>query len=159
MGEAQTGHITNRGIPFPGLRLSSDAIVNLSPPLLRQFALPVLERFAREYGKLCIHICTDPAPSQHVLPVLCESEHISAIDNWQGPDVFLGDGAPARFQDRVAVITDVELGTPEQMDRFLDWEPVRTVPRKGGRGLVVHTRAESVDEARRIYGEWQERFT
>ena len=105
----------------------------LSPPPFRgEIRRDLHPRWSRDGRQVCfdsVHdICTDPAPSRHVLPVLCESEHITAIDNWQGPDVFLDEGAPAWFQDRIAVITDVDLGTPEQMDRFMDWELVRSVP-------------------------------
>ena len=147
--------VTNRGIHFPGLRLPCDAIVNLSPDLLRQFVLPILARFGERYGRLMIHFCTTPAPSGHVLPVLCESPHVGGVDNWQGPDVFLGDSALARMQSRVAVVGDVDLTTPARMDAFLARDPVRDVPRQGGRTLVLNTRAPSIDEARRIYSAWQ----
>jgi hypothetical protein len=155
-GDAADFCITNRGIPFPGLRQACDAIVNFSPDMLRQFVLPVLERLAQRYGSLCIHYCTSPAPSMHVLPVLLESPCVTAVDNWQGPDVFIGEDAPARMQDRVAVITDVPLRGPEDMRAFLDREPVRDVPRRGGRGLVVQTTADSVDHARELYATWRE---
>ena len=153
----QSEFVTNRGLHFPGLRLPCDAIVNLSPGLLREFVLPVLQRFGERYGKLCTHFCTQPAPSRHVLPVLTECEHLAAVDNWQGPDVFLGEEAPARLQPSVAVITDVDLTTDEKMDAFLSWEPIRSVPRQGGRGIVVTTSAPSVLEAKRIYEEWSSR--
>jgi hypothetical protein len=150
--------VTVRGVYFPGLRLPCDAIVNYSPDLLRRFVLPVLARFGERYGKLMIHFCTTPAPSGHVLPVLCESPYVGAVDNWQGPDVFLGDTAPARLQARVAVLGDVDLTTPAKMDAFLAREPVRGVPRRGGRGLVLHTHAASVDEAKQLYAAWQQRL-
>lgn len=149
--------VTNRGVYFPGLRLPCDAIVNYSPDLLRQFVLPILARFGARFGKLMIHFCTAPAPSAHVLPVLCESPYVAAVDNWQGPDVFLGDAAPARRQTRVAVLSDVDLTSPAKMAAFLARESVREVPRRGGRGLIVQTRAASVDDGKRLYAAWQER--
>lgn len=150
--------VTNRGVYFPGLRLPCDAIVNYSPDLLRRFVLPILARFGEKYGSVMIHFCTTPAPSGHVLPVLCDSPYVRAIDNWQGPDVFLGDTAPARMQSRVAVLGDVDLTTPAKMDAFLARKPVVDVPRRGGRALVLHTHADSVDHARQIYTAWQERM-
>ena len=150
--------VTNRGVYFPGQRLPCDAVVNSSPGLVRRFVLPILARFGERYGGLMIHFCTSPAPSGHVLPVLCESPFVRAVDNWQGPDVFLGPKAPARMQSRVAVLSDVDLTTPDKMDAFLARDVVRDVPRKGGRGLVLHTRAASVDEAKQLYAAWQDRM-
>ena len=152
------GMITSRGVYFPGWRLSCDSLVNLSPRLLKNFVLPLLQRFGEELGPLCIHYCSKPAPSVHVLPVLCESEYVTAVDTWQGPDAFLGDDAPGRMQSKIAVIIDVDFSTPESMDSFLSWEPICSVPRKNGRGIVVHTTASSVAEGRRIYEAWRERL-
>ena len=60
------------------------------------------------------------------------------------------------MQARVAVIGDRDLRTAGTMDEFLSWEPVRDVPRKGGRGLLLSTGgADSVDAARAVYALWQ----
>lgn len=157
INDAGMGYVTNRGLCFPGFRLPCDAIVNFSPDLIRKFVLPVLEEFQKHFGRLCIHYCTEPASSTHVLPVLCESESVGAVDNWQGPNAFLGNNAPSRMQSKVAVIIDVDLSTEEKTDKFLDWEPIRSVPRKNGRGVVVHTSASSSDDAKRIYGTWRDK--
>ena len=158
LGQEPDGYVTNRGMFFPGFRLPCDAIVNLSPDLIRRFVFPVLRRIHDAFGPLCIHLCTEPAYSAHVLPVLLECDAVLAVDNWQGPDVFLGDAAPARFQAKVAVVGNRDLTTAQKMDDFLVWAPVREVPRKAGRGLVMATGAESVDDGRRIYDEWRHRF-
>ena len=147
--------VTNRGIHFPGLRLACDALVNFSPDPLAGIALPVLQRLAAQHGKLCIHYCSKPAPSSHVLPVLAECECIAAVDTWQGPDAFIGSDAPARMQDRVGLIFDADLTSEERMISFLESEPIRDVPRKGGRPLVLHTSAASVDEGQKIFDMWQ----
>jgi len=120
--------------------------------------LPILARFADRFGKLMIHFCTTPAPSAHVLPVLCETDAVGAVDNWQGPDALMGESVPTPMQSTVAVVTDVDLGTPEAMDTFLSWPPVRDVPRNPGRGLVVQTATPSVADAQRIYADWRCRF-
>ena len=158
MGRPDRQYVTNRGMYLPGFRLPADAIVNLSPDLLRRFVLPVLEPIAAAFGPLCVHFCTDPAPSAHVLPVLLESRAVLAVDNWQGPDVFLGPDAPARMQAKIAVVGDYDLTTPEKMDEVLARPPVRNVPRRGGRGLVMATTAQSVEHGRRIVAEWRGRF-
>jgi hypothetical protein len=150
------GRVTNRGMWFPGLRLPCDALVNLSPGMLRDMALPVLERFGEAYGKLCIHYCSKPAPSAHVLPPLCESPYVAAVDTWQGPEAFIGEEAPGRMQSRVALVFDADLRSREKMEAFLEWKPIRDVPRQNGRALVLQTQADSVDEAKRIYALWRE---
>lgn len=155
MGQPPEDYITSRGLFFPGLRLACDALVVFSPGLIRDMALPVLERFAKRYGKVCVHFCTAPAYAGHVLPVLLESEWVGAVDNWQGPDVFLGPDAPVRMQDKIAVITDVDLKNAAAMRGFLERDSVRNVPRKGGRGIVLGTSAQSVEDGKRIYDTWR----
>ena len=158
MNQPDNRYVTNRGCLIPGYRLPSDAIVNFSPDLLRRFLPPVIGRIAEAFGPVVMHFCTKPAPSGHVLPVLTEIDGVLAVDNWQGPDVFIGPDAPARMQSRVGVIGDLDLTTPEKMDEVLAWPPVRDVPRAGGRPLAFNTWAPSVDDARRIYDDWRRRF-
>ena len=158
MGQPDRQYVTNRGMYLPGFRLPADAIVNLSPDLLRRFVLPVVERISRAFGPVCMHFCTAPAPSAHVLPVLLETDAVLAVDNWQGSDVFCGPAAPARMQDRIAIVGDYDLTTTEKMDEVLARPPVRDVPRRGGRGLVMATAARSVEHGRRIVAEWRSRF-
>ncbi|MBT3380901.1 MAG: hypothetical protein HN742_12640 [Lentisphaerae bacterium] len=124
---------------FPGLRLPADALVNFSPDLLKEIATPILERYGRAFGELCIHYCSKPAPSAHVLTALGDCSCLRAVDTWQGPDAFCGDEAPGRMQDRVALIFDADFRTEEAMTALLQWEPIRDVPRKGGaRPRVAH---------------------
>jgi hypothetical protein len=146
--------VTNRGLHFPGLRLPCDAIVNLSPRLIRDIALPVLERFGESFGRLCIHYCTKPAPSAHVLPALRQCPCVAAVDTWQGPDAFFGDTAAAGDMRRVALVFDVDLTTEEKMTALMDWPPVRAALSGVGDPLVLHTYAASVEDARRIYAAW-----
>ncbi|HBG25460.1 MAG: hypothetical protein A2Y10_09865 [Planctomycetes bacterium GWF2_41_51] len=158
MGQPHNEYITNRGMFFDGLRLPCDAIVNYSPCLIRDFVLPVLKKFADSFVKLCIHFCTEPAPSGHVLPILCETDFVAAVDNWQGPEVFIGDKSPSRSQDKIAVVSSLDIATPEKMDAFLQSRAVKFVPRKGGRGLVVATDVESVEHGKRIYEQWNQKW-
>lgn len=55
MGLGVDEYVTNRGMFFPGLRLPCDAIVNFSPELIKDFVLPVLEKFSEHFGDLCVH--------------------------------------------------------------------------------------------------------
>ncbi len=155
IGQEHAAYITNRGIAAPGFRLPSDAMVNFSPDMLRQFLPPVLDRIGPALGPAIIHFCTTPAPSGHVLPVLTELDHVLAVDNWQKPFVFIGDDAPARLQENVAIIGDLDLSDTDKIDEFFRWEPVTDVPRKGGRGMIINAWAPDVDEGRRLYAYWR----
>jgi hypothetical protein len=157
LAEEGKRYVTNRGIPFPGFRVPSDAIVNLSPELIEQFVLPVAERLRDGLGDLCLHYCTEPAPSGHVLPALLKTDAVLAVDNWQKPFVFMGEDAPARMQDRISIVGDMDLASEEKMDAFFEWEPVADVPRKGGRGIVMAGWAPSLEDAKRLYAYWREK--
>lgn len=148
--------VTTWGTAFSGLRLPSDAIVNYSPDLLRRFAVPVLERLGREFGPLCIHYCTKPAQSAHVLGPLSQCPAVRIVDAHQGYDEFLGPDCPAHMQERTAVAFRIDLRREEAMRELLDLPAVRQVPRRGGRGIVVHTPADSVEDGRRIVARWRE---
>lgn len=158
MSQGDKDYLTNRGMYFPGYRLPCDSIVNYSPQMLREFVLPVLDRFCDAFGPLCIHFCTEPSPSGHILPVLLESESVLAVDNWQGPDVFIRKDAPAALQDKIAVVGSLDLSDAEKMDTFLKSDPVRMVPRENGRGLVMATAVADVEEGKRVYEMWQNRM-
>ena len=68
-------HITNFGILGAGLRLGEDCIVNLSPSMIRRFALPAYDTV----NNLCggrghIHFCSLPhSRFEHIHPVLAAS--------------------------------------------------------------------------------------
>ena len=89
--------VTCRGVYFPGLRFPADALVNLSPDLIEKYVPSMCKQVGDVFGPLCLHFCTAPSPSIHVLPVLTGLKHIKAVDNWQGPDVLcLGPGPGTR---------------------------------------------------------------
>ena len=157
LGLEENQWITNRGIFFPGLRLPCDTIVNYSPALIEKFVLPVLESFAEELGPLCLHFCTEPAPSGHVLPVLLKSDSVLAVDNWQGFDVFAGEDSPVRFQSEISLISNHDLSSEEKIDAFFELPFVKDVSRKNNRAIVVATETESVETGKRLYKYWQKK--
>ena len=158
MNEPKNEYNAGKGYFFPGFRLPSDAIVNYSPSILRNVLPGILKIFGQEYENLCVHYCTEPAPSQHILPALLESEYVIAVDNHHGPDVFIGENTPAPFQDKITIASTTDLTTPEKMDQLLAKEALRKVKRKGGRGFIVFTEAESVDHGKKLYQQWHRRM-
>lgn len=155
LGYGKDGFVKSRGLFSPGYRLSCDAIVNYSPDHLREFVLPVIAKFKDRLGPMYVHFCTEPALSSHILPVLIESDDVFAVDNWQGPEIFIGEDSRTQMQSKIAVVGDIDVQTPEKMAAFFNMKSVKKVPRKGGRGLVMTTGAKSIEEGRRIYGEWK----
>ena len=63
----------------------------------------------------------------------------------------------AEYETDTAAAVRRAAAAVQPMDAFLAREPVRGVPRRGGRGLVLHTHAASVDAAKQLYAAWQQR--
>ena len=63
-----------------------------------------------------------------------------------------------KMQEEIAVVSSLDLSTTEKIESFLQKEAVCKVKRCGGRGLVAATDVDSVEEGRRIYQYWKERF-
>ena len=153
------GQITVRGFYFPGIRLSGDAIVNLSPATIKEVMYPIYKRFADEFGALMLHYCCTPAPSGHVLPALLDGCGITCVDNWQGYPTFFNENRDGLLQDKIGICTDLDksvVADPERL--FAEHELFGKVQRKGGRPLTVSTNVDTVDEGERLYHNWREFF-
>jgi len=143
--------VTIRGLYFPGIRLTGDAIVNLSPDMIKNIMCPFYKKYEKEFGSVMLHYCCTPAPSTHVAPVLAEGGGISATDNWQGYRTMFNE--KDYFQDTLAVCTDVNkddiLNGAIFRDEFIMYKK---------RPLVVSTSVESVEEGKRVYDIWREQM-
>jgi hypothetical protein len=143
--------VTVRGLYFPGIRLIGDAVVNLSPNLIKNIMCPLYRKFEREFGSVMLHYCCTPAPSKHVAPALAEGGGINAVDNWQGYRTMFNE--KDYFQETLAVCTDVsknDILTGEIFrDNFFQLKQ---------RPLIVSTYAESAEEGKKVYEIWQEQF-
>lgn len=153
------GQLTVRGFYFPGIRLSGDAVVNLSPATIKEVMYPIYQRFADEFGALMLHYCCTPAPSGHVLPALVDGCGITCVDNWQGYKTFFNENQDGLLQDKVGICTDLPkevVGNPEKL--FADEALFGKVKRSGGRALTVSTGVDTVEEGKRLYHNWREFF-
>ncbi len=158
-GEPADSQITVRGFHFPGIRLTADAIVNLSPDLIRRFLFPRFEQFADAFGSVMLHYCTLPAPAGHVLPILRECPAVRCVDNWQGYRTFFDAGASGMLQNSIAVCTDLTEEQARDPNVFLREEPFYSeVPRAGGRGIAASYTADSIGEGQEIYSRWRRHF-
>ncbi|MHB1484899.1 MAG: uroporphyrinogen decarboxylase/cobalamine-independent methonine synthase family protein [Saccharofermentanales bacterium] len=159
LNEPLESQLTVRGFHYPGLRLTGDAIVNLSPSLIREFLFPVYDRFAKEFGSVMLHYCTTPAPSGHVLPVLTECSGIRCVDNWQGYRTFFNENEDGLLQEKVSVCTDLIIEQVENVDKLMQGEPFfAKVPRKCGRGIAASVIAENIEQGKRLYYNWVNYF-
>ncbi len=134
--------LTPRGLVFPGIRLTGDAIVNLSPAMIEDIMCPLFGKFKKEFGRVMLHYCCTPAPSQHVAGALAKGGVIDCIDNWQGYQTFFnGD----ELQTQLGVCTDVDKELILNGTLFHD--PFFCLK---DRPLTVSTRADSVEEGKRL---------
>jgi hypothetical protein len=156
MNQPDDEYITNRGLFFPGLRLPCDAIVNYSPQMIRQFVNPVLDKLGENFKNLCIHFCTEPAPSSHVLDALLGCRCVIAVDNWQGPDIFINAASKDWQRKRITIISSTDISTFEKMNNFLKKQLVQSIRKDYACAFVLATEAESVEHGIRIYEKWKQ---
>ncbi len=133
-----------RGLLYPGLRLTGDAVVNLSPDMIVDIMCPIYKRFQKEFGKIMLHYCTTPAPSQHVIPALIRGGGIDAVDNWQGYESIINK--EDYFQTELGMCTDLKkayiFGDEIKNDEFLAFK---------GRPLVLSAWADDIEQGKRIF--------
>lgn len=159
LNESMDSQITLRGFSFPGIRITGDSIVNLSPELIRKFTFPIFKKFADEFGQVMLHYCTTPAPTGHVLPVLAECPYVKCVDNWQGYRTFFGPKETFMHQDKISICTDLNTEELIDLDKFFDEQPFYSkVPRKNGRGILATVYVQSLEEGQRLYYNWRNYF-
>jgi len=149
--------ITIRGLHYPGFRITNDAIVNISPAMIREMYDPCMKKFKDAFGNLMLHYCCTPAPSGHVLPALVAGGLVNAVDNWQGFETFFNNEQD-KLQDQVAICTDIPFETMMNFEEYANKTSLFSqVKRRGGRGLTITTTAPSEAEARRLWKMWEKR--
>ena len=147
------------GYWIKGTRLTGDSIVNVSPDVIKNMMAPIFNIFKEELGGVVLHYCCTPAPSGHVLPALTECNGVvRAVDNWQGYKTFFNEKGDGMLQDKVGMFADFPYAEVSSVERFMEHDLFSKVKRKGGRGFVVRTKATTLDEAKRLYDDWQNYF-
>ena len=155
IGQPLNESVTIRGLHFPGFRITNDAIVNLSPAMIREMYNPCMKKFKAAFSELMLHYCCTPAPSGHVLPTVAQDGLVRAVDNWQGFKTFFNK-EEEMLQDKVAICTDLPFDTVMNFEEYAEQTPLFSkVKRNGGRGLTISTTAPSVEEAKRLWDKWQ----
>lgn len=157
--EKANEQITLRGLHFPGIRLTGDAVVNLSPDMIREYMFPIYEGFAEKFESVMLHYCCLPAPSGHVLPTLVDCSAIRCVDNWQGYSTFFNKDGAGMDQEKICICTDLSAESVLNVDKIMTERSFFSkVKRKEGRGLTVAVYAASIDEGRKLYDTWHNWF-
>ena len=148
IGQPKDECATVRGYIFPGIRLTGDAIVNLSPAMIQEVMCPLYQRFTDQYSHVMLHYCCLPAPSGHVIGALNKGEGVAWVDNWQGyKTLFNGDV----LQKQMGICTDVK--KEQILSGELLEDPFFTLQ---GRPLTASVSVDTVDEGKRVYAAWRE---
>jgi len=179
LGEPQFEKVTYLGNSIPGVRVAADALVNLSPAMIRQFCYPAFERIAEACGKVLVHYC--PSPEQkyyHVMRPVLECPWTLGVDTSGGVDYFDAPANATRLLERGVLLADCafhskpEAGVVEnastninrfherswdEMDEWLDTDFMR-LARSGGRPLVLRAAVSSIAEGRELYQHWRAKF-
>ena len=159
MGEEYDKQVTAAtGFWFHGTRLTGDSIVNVSPDVIKTMLCPVFDKFKEELGGVMLHYCCTPAPSGHVLPTLARTDSVRCVDNWQGYKTYFNENGDGMLQDKVSMFADFPFEEVSDIENFMKLDIFSKVKRKGGRGFVVRTDAENIEEAAKLYDRWREYF-
>lgn len=141
---------TVRGLIYPGIRLTGDAVVNLSPTMIKELMCPIYKKFEEEFDKVMLHYCCLPAPSNHVIDALAIGGSINCVDNWQGYKTLIGKN---ELQTDVSICTDVK---SDEITSGEIWNnPFFTL---NDRPLIVSTRVNTVDEGKQVYEIWRDQY-
>ena len=139
--------ITPRGFLFNGIRLTGDAVVNLSPKMIEDIMCPFYKKFEKEFGKVMLHYCTAPSPSTHVAPALISGGGVAWVDNWQGYKTLLNESDYLR--------TDIGICTDIEKDIILS-RTIKDIPFYNiKRPLVSSVKCDSIEEGNLIYEIWK----
>ena len=159
IGEPEDRQLSaSTGFWIHGTRITGDAIVNVSPDTIREVLSPIFGIFKERLGGVVLHYCCTPAPSGHVLPTLAECGTVRAVDNWQGYKTFFNETGDGMLQDKVGMFADFPISEVSDIEKFMEQDIFSKVKRKGGRGFVVRTHANTLDEAKSLYDRWQNYF-
>ena len=150
IGQPLNETVTPRGFVFPGIRLTGDAIVNVSAKMVEETFCPYYKMFEKEFDKVMLHYCCTPAPSTHVIGGLIKGGGVIWVDNWQGYKTMVGENT---FITGMGICTDVAkddiLSGKLFEDTFFTFRE---------RPLAASVSVDTVDEGKKVYEIWQNKM-
>jgi hypothetical protein len=151
LGQKDNEFMTPRGLLFPGIRLTGDAVVNLSPSMIEDVMCPIYAKFEKVFSNVMQHYCCLPAPSSHVIGALMRGGGIRCVDNWQGYKTLLPEAE--YIQTKIGICTDI---TKDQIMNGTLLEEAFFHIR--GRALTCSITAQTIDEGEELYHQFQKQM-
>jgi len=152
------GYYSQFGIAGPGPRLGEDSIINVSPEMITEFAVPGIEQIANAFGsRVYLHFCTlERSNADHVYAALAESPHVFAASSQFGFEYYRRN--VDTLQGRLAIESfygDALNYVVRKYGSFESWAR-EFVPRfKDRSGLVLYFEVESVDQGKCLWDIWE----
>ena len=158
IGEAKPLGISNFGVRSHGIRLGDDTIINLSPEMITEFALPHIEKIAERFGPATVHYCTLPhRRADHVFGPLAASPRVAMASTQFGFEYY--DAHVDALGGRLAVESFYGAAyeyVREKFGSFRDWAFDFVPRRKNDSGLILYFEVPSVELGNELWATWQE---
>jgi hypothetical protein len=159
VGEPRDRCVAHPGVYMPATRIANDAIVNLSPPMIKAFFNPYVYKFAKGVGtEICMHWCAIPShPGQHVIEAILACGAITGIATHPpalGLDtkdpVALGKALDGRFALSIGV------SLPDKPEAFRAWAEALAFRWERPTGIIMRGGVTSVEQGRAYMAIWRE---
>ncbi len=156
-GRTESLPISNFGVRGPGPRLGDDTIINLSPGMITEFAVPYIDAIARQLGPATVHFCTLPERrADHVFEPLADAPSIVMASSQFGFEYY--ENNVDRLEGRLAIESFYGDGLSYVINKygsFENWDE-GFVPRfKERSGLILYMEVDSVEKGKCYWETWQ----
>ncbi|MCK5381950.1 MAG: hypothetical protein KAJ81_10785, partial [Candidatus Latescibacteria bacterium] len=148
-GPSSDEHYSEFGIRGPGIRIGEDSLINVSQAMIREFALPRIDRMAQAFGgRIYVHFCTlEKSRSEHVYEALAQASCVFAASSQFGFAYY--EKNVDQLEGRLAIESLYGDGIDYLISKhgsFEDWAR-EFVPRfKDRSGLILYFEVQSVEE-------------
>ena len=158
VNQPSDAHYSEFGIRGPGIRIGEDSLINVSPDMIREFALPHIDQMAQAFGgRIYVHFCTlDKSPCEQVYDVLADDPRVFAASSQFGFEYY--EENVDRLENRLAIESFYGDGMSYVIKKHGSFESWARdfVPRfKNRSGLVLYFEVGSVEEGKRLWDVWQ----
>ena len=157
VGQTESPPVSNFGVRGRGIRLGDDTIINLSPGMITEFAVPYIEAIAGQLGPATVHFCTLPERRvDHVFEPLAASPDIVMASSQFGFEYY--ENNIDRLEGRLAIESFYGNGLSYVIDKYGSFENWAGgfVPRfKERSGLILYMEVNSVERGKCYWEIWQ----
>ena len=157
-GPSSDEHYSEFGIRGSGIRIGEDSLINVSQAMIREFALPRIDRMAQAFGgRIYVHFCTlEKSRSEHVYEALAQASCVFAASSQFGFAYY--EKNVDQLEGRLAIESLYGDGIDSLIHKhgsFENWAR-EFVPRfKDRSGLILYFEVPSVEAGKTIWEVWQ----